>query len=50
MEIKAESPKVICRVKALYSFSSSEKSSLSFQKGDEIEVLSQLDTGWWDGW
>ncbi|CEP06873.1 hypothetical protein [Parasitella parasitica] len=43
-------PKIICRVKALYAFSSSEKSSLSFEKGEFIEVLSQLDSGWWDGW
>ncbi|KAI8646175.1 ras guanine nucleotide exchange factor domain-containing protein [Parasitella parasitica] len=46
----ANFPKIICRVKALYAFSSSEKSSLSFEKGEFIEVLSQLDSGWWDGW
>jgi hypothetical protein len=45
-----DNPKVVCRVRSLYPFSSPEKSSLSFEKGEEIEVLSQLATGWWDGW
>ncbi|KAG2234546.1 hypothetical protein INT48_007359 [Thamnidium elegans] len=50
MATTATFPKIICRVKALYAFSSTEKSSLSFDKGEYIEVLSQLDSGWWDGW
>ncbi|CAO3643193.1 unnamed protein product [Mucor fragilis] len=50
MATTAKFPKIICRVKALYAFSSTEKSSLSFEKGEYIEVLSQLDSGWWDGW
>lgn len=50
MATTAKFPKIICRVKALYAFSSTEKSSLSFEKGEFIEVLSQLDSGWWDGW
>lgn len=50
MATSATFPKIICRVKALYAFSSTEKSSLSFEKGEYIEVLSQLDSGWWDGW
>jgi hypothetical protein len=50
MATTAKFPKIICRVKALYAFSSTEKSSLSFEKGELIEVLSQLDSGWWDGW
>ena len=36
-----------CR--ALYDYQSSDDSSLSFRKGDIIEVLTQLETGWWDG-
>lgn len=36
-------------VRALYSFQSSDASSLSFNKGDLIEVLTQLESGWWDG-
>lgn len=50
MATVASFPKIICRVKALYAFSSTETSSLSFEKGDFIDVLSQLDSGWWDGW
>lgn len=36
-----------CR--ALYDYQSQDSSSLSFQKDDIIEVLTQLDSGWWDG-
>jgi hypothetical protein len=46
----AENPIVICRVRALYPFQSTDQSSLCFRKGDIIEVLSQLESGWWDGW
>lgn len=49
MAAEAEFPRIICRVKALYAFNSKEKSSLSFEKDEYIDVLSQLDTGWWDG-
>lgn len=43
-------PKIICRVRAIYPFHSDEPSSLSFDKDDYIDVLAQLDSGWWDGW
>lgn len=36
-----------CR--ALYDYRSPDSSSLSFVRGDIIEVLTRLDTGWWDG-
>lgn len=36
-------------VKALYSYTAPDDSSLSFQQGDVIEVLTQLESGWWDG-
>lgn len=36
-----------CR--ALYDFQTDDASSLSFRKGDIIEVLTRLDSGWWDG-
>lgn len=36
-----------CR--ALYDYQSQDASSLSFYKGDIIEVLTQLESGWWDG-
>jgi len=40
----------MCRVQALYPYQSADPSSLSFGKGDIIEVLTQLESGWWDGW
>lgn len=36
-----------CR--ALYDYRSNDSSSLSFYRGDIIEVLTQLESGWWDG-
>lgn len=36
-------------VRALYDFTSDDASSLSFQRGALIEVLTQLESGWWDG-
>ncbi|GJJ15620.1 hypothetical protein Clacol_009898 [Clathrus columnatus] len=40
-------PVIFCR--ALYDYQAEDLSSLSFSKGDIIEVLTQLETGWWDG-
>lgn len=36
-------------VQAEYTFTSPDGSALSFAPGDVIEVLTQLDSGWWDG-
>ena len=36
-----------CR--ALYDYQTVDASSLSFRKNDIIEVLTQLESGWWDG-
>src|SRR5215210_6519307 len=36
-------------VRALYDFDSVTPSSLSFRKNDLIQVLTQLESGWWDG-
>jgi hypothetical protein len=36
-----------CR--ALYDYQTQDPSSLSFHRGDIIEVLTQLESGWWDG-
>lgn len=36
-----------CR--ALYDYTTRDPSSLAFHAGDIIEVLTRLDTGWWDG-
>ncbi|KAI9264221.1 SH3 domain-containing protein [Phascolomyces articulosus] len=41
---------ILCRVQARYPFNSNDPSSLSFEQGDYIEVLTKLDSGWWDGW
>ena len=40
-------PTFYCR--ALYDYQSTDNSSLSFFRGDIIEVLTQLESGWWDG-
>ena len=36
-------------VRALYDYTAEDTGSLSFQQHDIIEVLTRLDTGWWDG-
>ncbi|CAO1634614.1 unnamed protein product [Parajaminaea phylloscopi] len=36
-------------VRALYDYTAPDDSSLSFVQGDVIEVLTQLQSGWWDG-
>ena len=40
-------PTFYCR--ALYDYQATDGSSLSFYRGDIIEVLTQLESGWWDG-
>ncbi|KAG1730201.1 SH3 domain-containing protein, partial [Suillus lakei] len=34
---------------ALYGYQTQDASSLSFHKNEIIEVLTQLESGWWDG-
>ncbi|KAI8367834.1 ras guanine nucleotide exchange factor domain-containing protein [Choanephora cucurbitarum] len=41
---------LLCTVQALYTFESNDPSSLRFEEGDFIDVLSKLSSGWWDGW
>ncbi|KAK2759122.1 hypothetical protein FQN54_003221 [Arachnomyces sp. PD_36] len=36
-------------VRARYSYDADDHTSLSFRQGDIIQVLNQLETGWWDG-
>ncbi|KND03422.1 uncharacterized protein SPPG_08888 [Spizellomyces punctatus DAOM BR117] len=36
-------------VRALYDYTGAEESSLTFRKGNVIQVLTQLESGWWDG-
>ncbi|CDO76099.1 hypothetical protein BN946_scf184649.g25 [Trametes cinnabarina] len=40
-------PTFFCR--ALYDYQTNDSSSLSFRRGDIIEVLTRLESGWWDG-
>ncbi|KAG0043233.1 hypothetical protein BGZ83_011691 [Gryganskiella cystojenkinii] len=43
-------PEPFIVVKALYAFHSEDPASLSFQKGELIQVLTQLESGWWYGY
>lgn len=36
-------------VRALYDYEADDRTSLSFHEGDVIQVITQLDSGWWDG-
>jgi len=36
-------------VKALYDYTADDKTSLSFRQGDIIQVITTLESGWWDG-
>jgi son of sevenless-like protein len=36
-------------VRALYNYDADDQTSLSFRQGDIIQVLTQLESGWWDG-
>ncbi|KAI4184944.1 MAG: hypothetical protein LQ346_006016 [Caloplaca aetnensis] len=36
-------------VRALYDYNADDRTSLSFRQGDIIEVLTRLESGWWDG-
>lgn len=36
-------------VRALYDYEADDRTSLSFHEGDIIQVITRLDSGWWDG-
>lgn len=36
-------------VRALYDYEADDRTSLSFNEGDVIQVINQLESGWWDG-
>ncbi|KAF2165046.1 hypothetical protein M409DRAFT_55948 [Zasmidium cellare ATCC 36951] len=36
-------------VRALYDYDADDRTSLSFHQGDIIQVITQLESGWWDG-
>lgn len=37
-------------VRALYDYNADDRTSLSFRQGDKIQVITQLASGWWDGY
>lgn len=42
-------PDAIMLVRALYDYEADDQTSLSFHEGDIIQVITQLESGWWDG-
>ncbi|KEF55787.1 uncharacterized protein A1O9_08538 [Exophiala aquamarina CBS 119918] len=42
-------PPPLIFVRALYNYDADDHTSLSFRQGDIIQVLTQLESGWWDG-
>jgi son of sevenless-like protein len=47
--MKSTEPPPALYVRALYDYDADDHTSLSFRQGDVIQVLNQLETGWWDG-
>nr|POF14258.1 cell division control protein 25 [Quercus suber] len=43
------SPPGTLYVRALYDYDADDRTSLSFRQGDIIQVITQLESGWWDG-
>jgi hypothetical protein len=48
---KEEDPAIDYRlvVRAVFDYNASDPSALSFREGDLIEVITRLESGWWDG-
>ena len=42
-------PPPVMYVRALYDYEADDRTSLSFHEGDIIQVITQLESGWWDG-
>lgn len=47
--IVATAPPGAMYVRALYDYEADDRTSLSFHEGDVIQVITQLESGWWDG-
>jgi son of sevenless len=47
--IMAAAPPGAMYVRALYDYEADDRTSLSFHEGDVIQVITQLESGWWDG-
>lgn len=48
-QIPSPEPPPALFVRAMYDYDADDHTSLSFRRGDIIQVLNQLETGWWDG-
>lgn len=44
-----QQPAPVMYVRALYDYEADDRTSLSFHEGDVIQVITQLESGWWDG-
>jgi son of sevenless-like protein len=47
--IAGSAPAGAMYVRALYDYDADDRTSLSFHEGDIIQVITQLESGWWDG-
>ena len=47
--IVGTAPQGTMYVRALYDYEADDRTSLSFHEGDVIQVINQLESGWWDG-
>lgn len=47
--VSGAQPQPVVYVRALYDYEADDRTSLSFHEGDEIQVITQLESGWWDG-
>jgi son of sevenless len=47
--VMSNAPPGALYVRALYDYEADDRTSLSFHEGDVIQVITQLESGWWDG-
>ena len=47
--LMGNAPQPVMYVRALYDYEADDRTSLSFHEGDVIQVITQLESGWWDG-
>jgi son of sevenless len=47
--LPSNAPPSVMYVRALYDYEADDRTSLSFHEGDVIQVITQLESGWWDG-
>ena len=49
MNYQSAPPAPTMFVRAMYDYEADDRTSLSFKQGDIIQVITQLESGWWDG-